>query len=56
MKRVAAREHTVLIPLVVRLAIVQVQLPIINIAPEIQRLRVAVHVANMQHTIYATTP
>lgn len=45
MKRVAASEQTVPIPPVVEVAVVQVELPIVGVAPEVERLRVAVGVA-----------
>lgn len=51
MKRAAASEQIVVIPLIPRLAVVEVDLALISIAPQIQRIRDAVRVANAQCAI-----
>ncbi len=54
MKRVAAGEETAPIPSVPKVAVVQVELPIIGVAPKVERLRVAVRIAYVQSIIYNT--
>lgn len=51
MKRAAASKQTVMIPLIPRLAVVQVDLTVIGIAPQVQRIRNAVRVACAQCAI-----
>ena len=51
MKRCAASEQIVPIPLVPRVAVVEGDLAVVSIAPQVQRIRDTVRVANVQYAV-----
>jgi len=52
MKRGAASEQKVPIPLEPRVAVVEVDLAVVSVAPQVQRIRDTVRVANVQYAIW----